>query len=119
MEMKNFQKSIEKKVLENQSTPFNPTLVQKLEKEGLGWVLVLRALEMKGFTLEYYYRNEIEPYDQLMYWNYDPQLKGMAPERPEEVRIYDQGKLAGILKDRGLIDPDVETSLELFDLIKR
>lgn len=100
----------------------------ELPKE-LGWVIVVNKLIERGFKLKFYYTiegNKKETY-KLLYWDYDPEMKGMVPVVPDKIEVFKevenpiigkQEQLVGVIMDKkSRLDPDPEQTIMLWDMI--
>ena len=101
---------------------------KEIPKE-FGWVVALKEIMKKGYKIKAYYTIQgvkvVE--DNLKYWEYDPEMKGMAPVVPDKIEVYKESynpvegkklELVGVVMDRKtILDPDPAQTVMLWDLI--
>jgi hypothetical protein len=97
---------------------------KRLPKE-LWWTEFVAKLKEKGYYLLFEYRtdNGLEEFEEPRMWILDEKQGAPIPETPRKIRVmeYKNGKgfveKAVIRNVESLVDPDVETSLKLFDML--
>jgi hypothetical protein len=97
---------------------------KELPKE-LWWTKFIQKLREKGYYLLFQYRTEkgLEEFDEPKIWILDPKQGAPVPEVPRQIRVmkYENGKgfiEKAIIKNiESFVDPDVETSIKLFDIL--
>jgi len=112
---------------------------REIPKE-FGWLVALKEIMKRGYKIKVYYtiRGIKVVEDNLKYWEYDPEMKGMAPVVPDKIEVYkeviDEVKnhpfkdirviksrklklVAEIADKKSLLDPDPVQTLMLWELI--
>jgi hypothetical protein len=97
---------------------------KQLPKE-LWWTEFVAKLKEKGYYLLFQYRTEkgLQEFEEPRMWVLDPKQGAPVPEVPRQIRVmkYESGKgfvtKAVIRNVNSIVDPDVDTSIKMFEML--